>query len=544
MNKRFLSLLLVVAFVLASCSPAPTVIPVQPVSGLPQGTDGYAWWNDTVFYEIFVRSFSDSNGDGIGDFNGITAKLNYLKELGITGIWLMPINPSPSYHGYDITDYEAVNPQYGTMDDFKNLLSEAHKRGIRVILDLVLNHTSDQHPWFIAAQDPNSPYRNYYIWTDTDPGYLGPWGEKVWYKTPTGYYYAIFSQSMPDLNYKNPDVTTQMEGVTQFWLQQVGVDGFRLDAVRHLIEEGKVQANTKSTHTWLQQFFSFYKSIIPNAITVGELSGESPDIMSSYVANRQLDLAFDFNLASALINSANKGLNQDATSQLRVSYKLLPNLQDATFLTNHDQDRLMSDLGKNPDKVKVAASLLLTSPGVPFLYYGEEVGLEGQGQDPDKRRSMQWSSETNAGFSSANPWEAVGPDYQTYNVASETNDPLSILSHYRDLIRIRNEHAALRVGDMNLVNTNSLGLFADMRSSKNETVLVLINLSKVAISNYSLDLSQSALAEGKYQALAIMGSGPFTELTVGANGAFSAYKPVSEILPYTTIIIQLRSPGK
>jgi alpha-amylase len=194
--KKRLALLLLLA-VLAACA-KPAAVPVQPVTGMPQGTDGYSWWNDTVFYEIFVRSFYDSNGDGIGDFNGITAKLDYLNDgnpetttdLGVTGIWLMPINPSPSYHGYDVTDYYAVNPDYGTMEDFQNLLDEAHARGIRVIMDLVLNHTSSKHPWFTSSWDPASPTHDWYIWSDTKPAYNGPWGQKVWYPSHGQYYYA------------------------------------------------------------------------------------------------------------------------------------------------------------------------------------------------------------------------------------------------------------------------------------------------------------------------------------------------------------------
>ncbi|HEY3341814.1 MAG TPA: alpha-amylase family glycosyl hydrolase, partial [Anaerolineae bacterium] len=179
---------------------AITSIPTPATT--PQGA-GAAWWNDTVFYEIFVRSFYDSNGDGKGDFQGIIAKLDYLSGLGIKGIWLMPIHPSPSYHGYDVTDYRAVNPDYGTLDDFKQLLSEAHKRGIKVIMDFVLNHTSIQHPWFIASQDPQSDKRNWYTWSDTDPRYLGPWNEQVWHPGKSGYYYGIFDVGMPDLNYRN-----------------------------------------------------------------------------------------------------------------------------------------------------------------------------------------------------------------------------------------------------------------------------------------------------------------------------------------------------
>jgi alpha-amylase len=245
--------------VAATMTSVPTLAPaetrVAPVTGLPAGTDGKPWWNDAVFYEVFVRSFYDSNGDGIGDFNGLTAKLDYLNDgnpatttdLGVTALWLMPIHPSPSYHGYDVTDYYDVNPQYGTLADFKRLLAEAHKRGIRVILDLVLNHTSLQHLWFVAAQDPQSPYRDWYLWSPTDPGWPGPWGEKVWYANGRSYYYAIFDKNMPDLNYTNPAVTAKLDDVARFWLAEVGVDGFRLDAAKHLIEAGQVQENTAST---------------------------------------------------------------------------------------------------------------------------------------------------------------------------------------------------------------------------------------------------------------------------------------------------------
>src|SRR5574341_2077143 len=188
--------------------PLPTIpsTPVGSITGLPQGTDGYPWWNDTVFYEIFVRSFYDSDGDGIGDLNGLTAKLDYLKDLGVTGLWLMPIHPSPTYHGYAVTDYYTVNPQYGTLDDFKRLLVEAHKRGIRVLIDFVLNHTSDQHPWFVASRDPNSPYRDWYVWSKTNP-------DSHWRVAYSGFYYGYFGDEMPDLNYRNPAVTTQMEDV-------------------------------------------------------------------------------------------------------------------------------------------------------------------------------------------------------------------------------------------------------------------------------------------------------------------------------------------
>ena len=486
-------------------SPAPTAIPnvisTTQVPALSQGTDGYPWWNDTVFYEIFVRSFCDSNGDGIGDLNGITGKLDYLQDMGVTGLWLMPINPSPSYHGYDVTNYFAVNPDYGTIADFKTLVSEAHKRGIRVIIDMVLNHTSSQHPWFIDAQDPNSPYRNFYIWSDTKPVYSGPWGEQVWYPTSTGYYYAIFSKSMPDLNYRNEEVTAQMDKVVKFWLETTGIDGFRLDAARHLIEDGTVQQNTPETHSWFKQFQPFFKGINPLAVIIGELAGEHPVTMSSYTQGDQLDLAFDFGLASAFVSSANQGNAGPALQREKISRSFIPSFKFAPFLTNHDQDRLMTQLNNDANKVKIAASMLLTSPGVPFIYYGEEVGMEGQKPDEDIRRPMQWSAEKYSGFSTTIPWEAVGPEWETNNVAVEMIDPNSILSHYRALIQIRNEHAALRVGDLIAVHSDQSALYTILRVSKDEMVMVIINLSGAPISGYKLSLDKSNIPAGEYHVI-------------------------------------------
>src|SRR5574342_674378 len=320
--------ILVFISVLSGCAaPTPTVTlaPTLESTAAPspnEGREEFHWWNDTVFYEIFVRSFYDSDGDGIGDFNGITAKLDYLNDgdpntttdLGVTGLWLMPIHPSPSYHGYDVTDYYAVNPQYGTMDDFKRLLAEAHKRGIRVIIDFVLNHTSDQHPWFAASRDPNSPYRDWYVWSKTDPGTGG------WRVAYSGFYYGSFGDTMPDLNYRNPAVAKQMEDVVRFWLKDVGVDGFRLDAAKYLIEEGTVIQNSDSTHSWYRQFRSFYRNLDPQAMTVGEVWDISPTA-ASYAEGDQLDLTFDFSLAAAFLTSARAGRADEALRVFSADYR-------------------------------------------------------------------------------------------------------------------------------------------------------------------------------------------------------------------------------
>ncbi|MCS7010292.1 MAG: alpha-amylase family glycosyl hydrolase [Anaerolineales bacterium] len=556
--KQSLSMVLILVVLLAVGAGAywlfrdvyepPGAKPVSPIPGMPQGTDGYPWCNDTFFYDIFVRSFYDSVGVGIGDFNGITAKLDYLNDgnpetttdLGITGIWLMPIHPSPSYHGYDVTDYLAVNPEYGTMDDFKRMVKEAHQRGIRVIIDLVLNHTSREHPWFIAAGDPNSKYRNYYIWVKEKPAYSGPWGQKVWIAHSTGYYYALFWEGMPDLNYTNPAVTQEMYQVVKFWLSETGIDGFRLDAARHLIEDGPKQENTPATHEWYKAFRTYYKSINPEAMTVGEIWSDL-NAIKGYVQGDELDLAFQFNLAEAFVDSANEGNAGTALGELRLTYKLLPPLQYATFLTNHDIDRVMSQLGGDVNKAKVAASMLLTAPGVPFLYYGEEVGLMGTKPDENIRRPMQWSADKHAGFSTRFPWRSPGKGWETNNVALQTNDPNSLLSHYRTLIHIRNAHAALRVGQTWTLRADHPALYAILRASREETILVVVNLSGEAVSSYTLRLDESSVAPGIYRAFPILGAeDELAPLTFAEDGGFSDYVPLPELPAYGTLIVQLQ----
>ncbi len=537
--RKSILLLLVLASFLTSCLPA---VSTEVATESP-------WWSDAVFYEIFVRSFYDSNGDGIGDFNGITEKLDYLNDgnpatvtdLGVTGIWLMPIFPSPSYHGYDVTDYYNVNPQYGTMDDFKRLLEEAHKRGIRVIIDLVINHTSDQHPWFRdAKRDKNSKYRDWYIWSETDPGYKGPWNERVWHSSTTGFYYGIFTANMPDLNFNNRKVTKEIENVMDFWLTDVGVDGFRMDAIKHLIEEGKVQENTQSTHEWLQKnFHPTYKGLNPEALAVGELFGNDMNSIGKYVNNKQFDMAFNFQLASSFISSANSRSPSYASRALELSGKILDNSESAPFLTNHDQDRVMSELRGDVNKAKVAASLLLTSPGTPFLYYGEEIGMQGRKPDENIRLPMQWSDAENAGFTTGKPWRAPNSDYAQTNITAQTDDPASLLSHYRALIQLRNAHPALRVGNYLPVQTDADRLFASLRVSEDEAVLILINTGEEAISNFTLKVTETSLAAGEYTLTNLLGVPLNLELPIGDKGGFNVKSDV-EIPAYQTIILELK----
>ncbi|HSD85010.1 MAG TPA: alpha-amylase family glycosyl hydrolase, partial [Anaerolineae bacterium] len=452
----------------------PTIIPVQPVApidGLPQGTDGYPWWNDSVFYEIFVRSFYDSNGEGIGDLNGLISKLDYLHDLGVTGLWLMPIHPSPSYHGYDVTDYYSINPDYGTLDDFKRLIAEARQRNIRIIIDFVLNHTSREHPWFAAAQDPQSPYRNWYVWSKTDPG------QANWQRAASGaYYYGYFGDHMPDLNYTTPEVTEKVEDVARFWLQEIGVDGLRLDAAKYLVEEGTVIQNSASTHQWYKNFRPEYKKYKPDAMTIGEV-WDLVSTAADYAQGDQLDLTFDFDLAQAIVTGVRTRRAEGIARAFKINQNVFKPLQFGSFLTNHDQNRVVSQLAGDVARAKLAAVIYLTGPGVPFVYYGEELGLIGKKPDEDIRTPMQWTPEKNGGFTTGIPWRMPYSDYTTKNVEMESGDLNSILLLYRQLIQLRKQHAALRVGSYIEVQTNNSAVFAMLRVSQEEGALIIVNLS-------------------------------------------------------------------
>jgi alpha-amylase len=527
--------------------PLPTIpsTPVQPVTGLPQGTDGYPWWNDAVFYEIFVRSFYDSDGDGVGDINGITEKLDYLNDgdpstttdLGVTGLWLMPIHPSPSYHGYDVMDYYDVNPEYGTLDDFKLLVEEAHKRGIRVTIDWVLNHTSSQHPWFEQAKDSTSSYRDWYRWTTEQ--FPGPGWR---YGGGGASYYANFSEAMPDLNYANPAVRAEMKKVFDFWVNNVGIDGFRLDGAKHIFEDGQITENVPETHVWYKELRSYSKGVAPQALTVGEVADDS-ETVSTYIQGDELDLAFDFDLARTTVFSAGAGRADDVSDVLRKDLSLFQPGQFATFLTNHDQERTMSILNDDVEAAKNAAFLLLTSPGVPFLYYGEEIGMLGKKPDEDIRRPLQWSGEEDAGFTSGAPWRAPVSDYTTKNIAAQSEDPGSLLSLYRRLIHLRNEHAALRVGDHYFLETAHPAVYAGLRVSQEETILVLINLGSQPISDYALNLAEGPLS-GEYLPAPLQEGGQFTSPIVTDLGGFENYRPVPEIPPYGRFIVQFQPQTK
>ncbi len=532
-----------------SPTPAPTLgpVPVEPVLGLPTGSGGFPWWNDAVFYEIFVRSFFDSDGDGIGDFAGIIEKMDYLNDgdpetttdLGVTGIWLMPVFPSPSYHGYDTVDYYDVNPQYGTMEDFRRLLEEAHAHGIRVIIDLMLNHTSSEHPWFEAARDPGSEYHDWYIWSEADPAMIGPWGQRVWHLDPVSgqYFYGVFWEGMPDLNYANPEVVAEMQNVVRFWLEEVGVDGFRLDGARYVVEEGSNLADTPANHQFFAELNAYIKSLNPEAFIVGEVWTTSFAVVS-YVKADELDMAFEFDLASAFLASAQRGTAERARNQMTLSNRMFPLGEYGVFLTNHDQERVMSQLGIEVERAKVAASLYLTAPGTPFIYYGEEIGMTGRKPDELIRTPMQWNAEPQAGFTTGQPWEPVNAFYAERNVANQDEDPDSLLNHYRQLVRLRNEHVALRTGAPLLVESGVDQVYALLRHSEDETLLVLINLGDEPVSDYNLSLSSGPLA-GAYQAVTLLGEGDPAGFTANSRGGLDAYQPLPTLPAGSTVILQL-----
>ncbi|MCZ7571772.1 MAG: alpha-amylase family glycosyl hydrolase [Ardenticatenaceae bacterium] len=530
----------------SSFPPAPTLLP-PPREPVATGTAGLPWWNDRVFYEVFVRSFYDGNGDGIGDLQGLISKLDFLNDgdpttgsdLGVTGIWLMPVTESPSYHGYDVVDYRQIERDYGTNEDFKQLVAEAHKRGIALIVDLVLNHTSIQHPWFRDARTPGSERDAWYIWRTEKPNYRGPWNQPVWYQAGDRYYYSLFCQCMADLNYENPAVTEAMDGITRFWLQEMDVDGFRLDAMKHLIEEGQVQENTPATHAWLEGFHRFVRSIAPNALTVGEAFGTPAQELVKYTSG-EVDIAFEFTLAQAMLDSVRQETQGPVSLAQAPAIRLYPQGQYAVFLTNHDQNRVMNQLGDDLAAARAAATLLLTNAGVPFIYYGEEIGMRGQKPDQNIRTPMQWdATERTGGFTTATPWEPLAPGYRERNVAAQTADPGSLLSHYRTLIRLRQDHPALRVGDFLPVDSDARPVYSFVRHSAGETLLVVVNLGQEPVSDYRLALKEGPLS-GTPGATLLLGEGQPTAPTPNAAGGFDAYTPLPTLAPHSSTIIQLR----
>jgi alpha-glucosidase len=484
------------------------------------------WWRRSVFYEIYLRSFQDSNGDGIGDLNGVTARLPYLADLGIDALWLTPFYPSPHVDfGYDVADYENVDPQYGTLDDFDRLIAEAHRRGVRIVVDFVLNHSSDQHAWFAASrQSRESAFRDWYIWRDGRNG--GPpnnwestFGGPAWTRDERSgqWYYHCFYAQQPDLNWRNPDVEERMLAAMRFWLER-GADGFRLDAVNALFEdphltdnpplpeplvtltgvdtqEFKYTRGLPEMHAVLRRVRQFVDRHFPSAMLISEAYLDSPsDLLAFYGRDDEMHLPFNFFLAETPHRDA--ALFREVISNFeRTVGALWPSL----VLSNHDIERACDRFrdGADADAVaKVMATLLLTLRGTPFIYYGEEIAMRtdppttiAEVQDPvgrtfwprykgrdGERRPMPWDNSTQAGFTSGTPWLSISPDARDRNVERQASDGHSVLSYYRALLQLRRSIAALQHGVLRDIHDHA-GVLTYTREAGTEMTRVVLNMS-------------------------------------------------------------------
>lgn len=449
----------------------------------------YKNYEGRVFYEIFVRAFNDSNNDGIGDLKGITAKLDYLEDLGIRGLWLMPITKATSYHGYDTEDYYQIDEDYGTLEDLKELIKEAHKRDIKVVMDLVINHTSSQHPYFKeASKDENSAYRDYYIWTtDMSKEFeRSPMATMAWARNGTKQelYYAMFDKDMPELNYDNLKVEEEMKQVAKYYLD-MDIDGFRLDAAKWIYNEKE-----KNIDFW-NRFQEYVHEQSPEAILIGEV-WDAPYNICEYAG--VLDSFFDFNVGESIIN----GINNGSLSNVVYNYKMIEEMYKeekasfvlAPFLTNHDQNRVMNILREDTDKMKVAAAIYLTLPGTPFVYYGEEIGMTGAKPDEHIREPFIWSGTDREQNTT---WIDSTNDVAKVALDTQIEDSGSLYHLYREIIHLRNTYKALSIGDIEEVKTPNGKVFAMKRAYENEVIYIVANLNN--------EQQEVVLDEGTYKVL-------------------------------------------
>ena len=489
-----------------------------------------SWTRGAVCYEIFVRSFFDSDGDGVGDFNGLTQKLDYIsdgnpatqRDLGARCVWLMPVMPSPSYHGYDATDYYRINPEYGTEEDFKRFVAAAHSRGIRVLIDMVLNHASSEHPYFKESLlDPQSPFRAWWRFAPAPQG-QGPWGNVAWHKNPyrDEHYYGVFWHGMPDLNYEHAPVREEAKKVATFWLREMGVDGFRLDAIPYLVEEGGRLAGTPATHAFFREYAAHIRSVAPESYTVGEV-WDSVGAMLPYYPD-QLDSHFAFELSNAIVNSVRTGNGKDLFAGYLRLQAALPAERWSPFLRNHDQTRTATEFKGNVARQKLAATLLLTLPGLPFVYYGEEIGMTGDKPDPRLRTPMHWTAGRAAGFTSGQPWEPLQPDSNTVTIAAQDADPGSLLNRFRRLVHLRSAKPALASGTLIPLETSDSSVVAYVRTDSAHPVLVMANLAETPRTGVRVSSRLSGLTSGRHLATDLLGGTSGQQLNVGRGGSLAA----------------------
>lgn len=479
------------------------------------------WWKDGIIYQIYPRSYLDTNQDGIGDLPGITSRLDYLQNLGVDAIWLSPVYPSPQADfGYDVSNYTDIDPSYGTLDDYDRLIQEAHKRKIRVIMDLVLNHTSDEHPWFVESRrSRENPYRDWYIWKDPNPkggppnNWYSVFGGKAWKFDPqTGQYYLhLFHEKQPDLNWRNPLVQKAILGVLKFWLDR-GTDGFRLDVFNAYFKHPEFPDNP--TRIWglrgfenqehvydidqpemipLLQEFRQLMNRYPETYAVGETFLSTPLKAAKYCGDDRLHAAFNFSFLECRWNPQNF-LRAILNWEKALGNHIWPNY----VLNNHDNRRSVSRWKDNDSdqRARLAISMLLTLRGTPFLYYGEEIGMrelkvkQSEIMDPPGKRywpvykgrdgcrsPMQWDENPQAGFSKAPPWLRVNPDHIERNVTAQEKDPGSLLHVYKELIALRRRNDTLKHGDFSTLDQRNRKCLVYLRRCNHQQVLIALNFS-------------------------------------------------------------------
>jgi maltose alpha-D-glucosyltransferase / alpha-amylase len=487
------------------------------------------WYKDAVFYEVYVRGFYDANGDGDGDLIGLTSRLDYLQELGVDCLWLMPIYASPlKDDGYDIADYRQIHPTIGTVADFEALTRAAHARGIRIIADLVVNHTSDQHSWFQEARrDRNSPRRNYYVWSDTDQVYKGTriifrdteTSNWTWDPVARQYYWHRFFSHQPDLNFDNPAVHQEMLDIMGFWLDR-GIDGFRVDAVPYLYErEGTSCENLPETHGFLKQMRDFVDTHYPGTLLLAEANQWPSDLLPYFGNGDEFHMAFNFPLMPRLFMALRREDSRPIIEIMDQMPEIPLSCQWALFLRNHDEltlemvtdeerDYMYTEYAKDPrmrlnlgirrrlaplmdngrHQIELMHSLLFTLPGSPVLYYGDEIGMGDNVHLGDRngvRTPMQWSGDRNAGFSRADPSALYQPvildplyNFQGVNVEAQLRSPSSQLHWLRRMLQVRREHKVFGRGSLEFLPCRNRRVVAYVRRLQDDIALVVNNLSR------------------------------------------------------------------
>ncbi|HTS37455.1 MAG TPA: maltose alpha-D-glucosyltransferase [Candidatus Solibacter sp.] len=495
------------------------------------GRQDAPWYKSAVIYQVHVRAFYDSNGDGIGDFEGLAQKLDYLRDLGIDAIWLMPFFPSPLRDdGYDIADYNSVHPSYGTLDDFKKFLKAAHDRQIRVIVEMVLNHTSDQHPWFQESRSSrDNPRRDWYVWSETDTRYKGTriifldteMSNWAWDPISKSYYWHRFFSHQPDLNYDNPTVREQMWTVMKFWLD-LGVDGFRLDAVPYLVErEGTSCENLPETHTVIKDLRKRVDAEYPGRMLLAEANQWPADLRPYFGDADEFHMAFHFPLMPRMFMGLKLEDRKPITEILQQTPAIPESCQWALFLRNHDEltlemvtdierdymydsyalsktmrinlgirRRLAPLLDNDRRRIELMNGMLLSLPGTPIIYYGDEIGMGDNVNLGDRngvRTPMQWNGGWNGGFSNADPESLYSPlllnpvyGFQAVNVLSQKRSEHSLLSWMQHVVRVRRSTQVFGSGTIEFLYPANHRVLAYVRQLNQETILVVNNLSSSA----------------------------------------------------------------